>query len=67
MPEFITIRMKREDYDTAKLPPHQVKEVKVIDDAFVNDERYKLLKSLADKAYRTVEEYCFKKRNGMQL
>lgn len=67
MAEYITIKLNREDYDSAKLPPHQVKEVKIVDDMFINDDRHKALKSVADKAYKALEEYCFKKRNKMPL
>lgn len=67
MSEFITIRMLLEYYDAAKLPPHQVKEVKIVDDYFANDERHHLFKAAADKAYKALEDYKFKKRNNMPL
>lgn len=67
MPEYITIKMKREYYDASKLPPHQVKEVKIVDDYFVNDERHHMLKTIADKAYKALEDYKFKKRNNMPI
>lgn len=67
MPEFITIKMKREDYNAAILPPHQIKQIKIVDEMFSNDDRYKQLKSISDKAYKSMQEYCFKKRNGMPL
>lgn len=45
---------------------YEVKRVKVKDELFVNDEQYKLLKREADKAYDKLDEYMFKKRNGIR-
>lgn len=66
--EFITITLSVERFKELDLltSEYEVKRVKVIDDIFKNDERYKLLKREADKAYDKLDEYMFKKRNNIK-
>ena len=45
---------------------YEVKRVKVIDELFKNDDRFKLLKREADKAYDKLDEYMFNKRNNIK-
>lgn len=68
MAEFITITLSVERFKELDLltSEYEVKRVKVIDDIFKNDERYKLLKREADKAYDKLDEYMFKKRNNIK-
>lgn len=63
--ELITITMTRIAYDSCfdYLPPHEVKLVRVKDELFKDDETHKKLKSIADKAYKAVQDYEFKIRN----
>lgn len=67
--ELITIILTREAYDSVLdiLPPHEVKKVVVKDNTFRDDPVHKELKSVADKAYRKLQEFEFKKRNNIPL
>lgn len=66
--ESITITLSMECFKMLDLltSEYEVKRVKVKDELFVNDEQYKLLKREADKAYDKLDEYMFKKRNGIR-
>lgn len=66
--ESITITLSMERFKMLDLltSEYEVKRVKVKDELFVNDEQYKLLKREADKAYDKLDEYMFKKRNGIR-
>jgi len=66
--EFITITLSVERFKELNLltSEYEVKHVKVIDDIFKNDQQYKELKRIADKAYDKLDEYMFNKRNNIK-
>lgn len=66
--EFITITLSTERFKQLDLltSEYEVKRVKVVDTMFVDDERYKLLKRTADKAYDELDKYMFNKRNNIR-
>lgn len=72
MSEFITVEIESYKWEAIKaecyLTPevdYKVKLVKIKDDFFKDDETYKKLKKSADKAYKDLEEYQFKKRHNI--
>ena len=66
--EYITITLSVDRFKELDLltSEYKVKRVRVVDDIFKDDERYKLLKREADKAYGKLDEYMFKKRNNIK-
>lgn len=66
--ELITITLTVERFKELGLLTGQytIKSVRVVDDMFKDDEVYKELKSKADKAYKQLEEYQFKKRHNIR-
>jgi hypothetical protein len=70
MAEFITVEIESYKWEALKNEcfleneiDYKVKIVKIKDDFFKDDDIYKVLKSRADKAYKELEEYQFKKRH----
>lgn len=67
--EYVTIKITKDTFDelhTKKLITwYEVKEVTIKDGLFKDDKIYYVYKKAADKAYRDLKEYEFKKRNGI--
>lgn len=72
MSEFVTVEIETFKWEAIKNEcflenevDYKLKLVKVKDDFFKDDEQYKTLKKKADKAYKDLEEYQFKKRHNI--
>ena len=72
MPEIMTIEIASDVFEAILKAnylrvgvDYNIKTIKVKDDFFKNDERYAMLKKIADKAYKELEEYQFKKRHNI--
>ena len=70
--EFITITIPAKRFEeivrTLSLKSevdYKVKSVKVIDDMFINDPMHRELKAKADKCYKQLQDYEFKKRHNI--
>lgn len=68
--EFIVVKLLKDEFETLlnsdAITYHEIKDVKVVDELFKDDERHRALKKEAVKAFKAVEEYEFKKRNGIK-
>ena len=67
--EFITIKITKDLFDTLilnqSIDKYEVKAVTIKDDLFKDDEVHKAHKKKADKAYKDLQEYEFKKRHNI--
>jgi hypothetical protein len=68
--EYVTIKITKENFESLigaqALTGYEVKAVTVKDVLFKDDETHKLLKKDADKAYKKLQEYEFKKRHNIK-
>lgn len=68
--EFVTVKVLKEEFETALnsnvFSFHEIKDIKVVDDLFKDDEIHKALKKASVKAFKAVEEYEFKKRHNIK-
>jgi len=68
--EYVTIKITKDLFDDLHtngfITYFEVKKIEVVDNLFDGDELHKAYKDKANKAYKALKEYEFKKRHGVK-